>query len=84
MTSLFTSRSPLGTKPNRFVESGWSGVTKHNARKQFCCAHRPHQLGHLADDLGTVTAPVVTLVNEQLPQEPRPDDLPVAAARNSN
>jgi hypothetical protein len=58
-----------------FVESGWSGVTKHNARKQSCCALGPHQLGHLADDLGTVSAPLVTLVNEQLPQEPRPDDL---------
>jgi hypothetical protein len=28
-----------------FVESGWSGVTKHDARKQFCCAIGPHQLG---------------------------------------
>ena len=40
-----------------FVESGWSGVTKHDARQQFCCALGPHQLGDLADDLGTVTVP---------------------------
>ena len=84
MTSPFSSNSPVGTNPSRRVEPGGPAVLRYIAGQQLRRALGPHQLRDLADDRRAVAAALVPLVDEELPQEPWPDDFLAAAARSSS
>src|SRR5581483_1429928 len=61
-------------EPEPLVEPGRAAGQRDVAGQQLGRAFGAHELHDLPNDLGAVPAALVPLVDEQLPQEPRPDD----------
>src|SRR5207248_672697 len=62
-------------EPEPLVEPSRPIVPRYETGQQFRGALSPHQPRDLPDDRRAVAAALVPLVDQQLPQEPRPNDL---------
>src|SRR5262249_55515046 len=55
-------------------ESFWTGLSRNTAREEFLCSVRACDLRDESDRLAPDALALALLVDEQLPQEPGPDD----------
>src|SRR5215472_2836672 len=62
-------------EPEPAVEAGWPAVAEHVAGQQLPGALGPHKVRDQPDDRSAISSALVLLVDDQLPQEPRPDYL---------
>src|SRR5712692_7676518 len=62
-------------EPEPLVKPGRPTVLRYVAGQQLRRTLGPHELRDLPNDIQAVTAALMPLVDKQLPQEPRPDDL---------